>query len=89
MHGNAREWCHDWYKRFGETDVENWTGPTTGSYRVSRGGGWLGTAGGCRSAYRYQTDPSNRDSRLGFRVASVPSSEPGKKEDGGAESEGR
>jgi formylglycine-generating enzyme required for sulfatase activity len=40
-----------------------------GSFRVSRGGGWLYVAGLCRSANRYRYDPSYRYSYLGFRPA--------------------
>jgi formylglycine-generating enzyme len=49
--------------------VSDPTGPTSGSLRVGRGGGWLNISGLCRSAYRYVDRPSNRYNSLGFRVA--------------------
>jgi len=68
MHGNVYEWCSDRYgdKLSGGTDP---VGPEGGSGRVSRGGCWGDSPGGCRSAYRFLYDPSYRDRILGFRVA--------------------
>ena len=70
MHGNASEWCSDWYgdKLSGGADP---VGPEVGSYRVFRGGSWGGAERArCRSACRNGSNPSGRnDSRLGFRVA--------------------
>ena len=67
MHGNAREWCSDWYdgKLAGGVDPE---GPTRGSSRVYRGGSWESSKFDCRSADRGQVDPSYRSYSLGFRV---------------------
>ena len=68
MHGNVWEWCSDWNdgKLLRGTDP---VGPEGGSGRVSRGGCWGDSPGGCRSAYRFLYDPSYRDRILGFRVA--------------------
>jgi hypothetical protein len=57
MHGNVWEWCSD----------------EEGSDRVFRGGSWSSSAGNCRSAYRFNYDPSYRVSFLGFRLALSPS----------------
>jgi formylglycine-generating enzyme required for sulfatase activity len=72
MHGNVCEWCRDVYaeKLAGGTDPQ---GPSTGQYRVHRGGGRFVTAWGCRSASRSARDSRNRDDDLGFRIAAVPS----------------
>jgi formylglycine-generating enzyme required for sulfatase activity len=43
-------------------------GPAAGSDRVLRGGGWIGDAGLCRSAYRSLVDPGDRDGDLGLRL---------------------
>jgi formylglycine-generating enzyme required for sulfatase activity len=71
MHGNVWEWCLDWGGTYAGS-VTDPTGPSTGSDRVVRGGGWGYGADYCRSAYRSGIYPGDRDGRLGFRVALVP-----------------
>ncbi|MGN0847040.1 MAG: SUMF1/EgtB/PvdO family nonheme iron enzyme [Kiritimatiellia bacterium] len=51
MHGNVWEWCLDWYNDSLSYGVDP-RGPSSGSYRVDRGGSWLGDASRCPSAYR-------------------------------------
>ncbi|MEI8373597.1 MAG: formylglycine-generating enzyme family protein, partial [Planctomycetota bacterium] len=72
MHGNVWEWCQDGYGTYGAEAVTNPSGPTTGSLRVFRGGGWYDGARHCRSADRGWSTPGNRSSNLGFRVSRVP-----------------
>jgi len=43
----------------------------SGSNRVKRGGSWNNTASNCRSAYRNNNDPSNRNNNIGFRLVST------------------
>ena len=52
MSGNVREWCSDWYGSYSSSAQSNPTGPSSGSYRVFRGGSWaaLRTAAECRIA---------------------------------------
>ncbi len=69
MSGNVWELCSDWYGSYSSTSVTNPTGPTSGSYRVHRGGGWGSGAVYCRVSYRYGNAPSNRYGDLGFRLA--------------------
>lgn len=77
MHGNVWEWCSDWYsdsyyeecKRQGI--VADPSGPTAGSDRVVRGGGWYSDAVNCRSANRSFGAPGNRSVHLGFRLVRI------------------
>jgi len=46
-------------------------GADSGSNRVKRGGSWNNTASNCRSAYRNNNDPSNRNNNIGFRLVST------------------
>lgn len=72
MHGNVWEWCNDWYGSYSSSGVTNPTGPSAGSYRVLRGGGWSYIAASCGSAYRYKYHPTIAFIRLGFRVVRRP-----------------
>ncbi len=70
MHGNAFEWCQDWYSAdyYQTSPVVDPPGPESGSSRVLRGGSWRNYATYCRSAYRYYDDPTDRYGHIGFRV---------------------
>ena len=70
MSGNAWEWVNDWYGAYGSSSQTNPTGPTTGSDRVLRGGGWGGDASDARAAGRSYDSPGARSYNLGFRLAS-------------------
>jgi formylglycine-generating enzyme required for sulfatase activity len=69
MSGNVWEWCSDWEGSYSSNAQTNPTGPSTGSYRVVRGGNWSLGARFCRVSYRNSNAPGNRISNLGLRLA--------------------
>jgi formylglycine-generating enzyme required for sulfatase activity len=70
--GNTYEWVMDWYESYPDTAVTDPAGPGTGSARVLRGGSWASQAWYCSSANRISSDPSDRSSYNGFRLALSP-----------------
>jgi formylglycine-generating enzyme required for sulfatase activity len=74
MHGNAWEWCHDWFffdypkgtKAAPNQDLEQ---EIAGDMRCLRGGSFDDPAIYVRSAKRHAQDPMNRTELIGFRIA--------------------
>ena len=74
--GNETEPSLDMYKNICEQDQDyegyidvNPTGPTSGNYRVIRGGSWNTEARFCRSSYRYNNKPDFKHYSIGLRLA--------------------
>ena len=70
MSGNALEWVNDWYGEdyYGLSSRNNPKGPSSGSYRVLRGGAWFKRAKYVRASSRNRFSPSRRPEYLGFRL---------------------
>jgi formylglycine-generating enzyme required for sulfatase activity len=74
MHGNAGEWCWDWYDKdyYATSPERDPTGPKEGTHRVLRGGSWLIADTSCRSAARASQPPGEATYYTGFRVVRSP-----------------
>jgi formylglycine-generating enzyme required for sulfatase activity len=72
MHGNVWEWVQDWYGHYSGSPSTDPRGPSSGSYRMLRGGAWNFPAAYCRSAARAPNSPGNRNDNVGFRLALSP-----------------
>ncbi len=79
MSGNVYEWVNDWYagNYYQSSPAVNPPGPSTGTYRVLRGGAFFSQyydfyAFICRSSYRTGLRPNNATIYPGFRVARNP-----------------
>ena len=69
MSGNVWEWCQDWLGNYNSSFQTNPTGPSSGSYRILRGGSWSYVARTCRVSIRGYSKPADRYNRHGFRLA--------------------
>ena len=72
MHGNAVEWCEDWYGPYQGGDQTDPSGAASSEVRVLRGGSWYSGPGVLRSAIRFWYRPGDRVTDLGFRVVLAP-----------------
>jgi formylglycine-generating enzyme required for sulfatase activity len=71
MSGNVWEWCNDWHGGYASGRQQNPTGPTSGHYRVNRGGSWYDFPANVRASFRSDFAPDFRYRNLGFRLVSL------------------
>jgi formylglycine-generating enzyme required for sulfatase activity len=72
MSGNVLEWCIDWFGDYPRTARTDPCGPTSGHFRMARGGSWRVSLNVGRSAARSGGSSARRDYTLGFRLALAP-----------------
>jgi formylglycine-generating enzyme required for sulfatase activity len=69
MHGNVWEWCLDWKTSYPGGEVTDPRGPSSGQFRIFRGGAWNSALAKTRAATRVGAPPDAKGFEVGFRVA--------------------
>jgi serine/threonine-protein kinase len=73
MHGNVLEWCEDWYGEnyYQQSPPQDPTGPSVGTLRVLRSGGWGFPASALRTASRHARMPAHQHRDTGLRLVVI------------------
>jgi formylglycine-generating enzyme required for sulfatase activity len=74
MHGNAHEWCEDWFSVdfYKISPVNDPINKKPGIYRVLRGGCWSWVfASSCGSGSRFSWKPTKKMDTAGFRIVCI------------------
>lgn len=70
MSGNVFELCYDWFGMYSTAHQTNPIGPSSGTFRIMRGGSYVDNAFGCRIIYRNGLDSQDvRYINVGLRLA--------------------
>ncbi len=72
MSGNVWEYCQDWYGDYSSSSMTNPTGPSSGTFRILRGGSWDMYAEYSRVSLRNVRQPNDHSATKGFRLVLVP-----------------
>jgi formylglycine-generating enzyme required for sulfatase activity len=75
MAGNLSQWCWDWYGNYAGGVQTDPRGPSSGTFRVLRGGSWLISAFNCRTANRSYYYPALGGDGYGFRSVLIPANQ--------------
>jgi formylglycine-generating enzyme required for sulfatase activity len=74
MLGNVWQWVSDWYDKdyYSSSPLNDPAGPSSGQFRVMRGGSWSGTLWTVRVSARNWLPPASSSDNVGFRCVREP-----------------
>lgn len=67
--GNVSEWVYDWFDYYPYMAQTNPLGPSDGTYKILRGGGFRDSSDALRTTDRVMANPLSRSEGVGFRCA--------------------
>ncbi len=69
MSGNVWEWCFEWFSSSYPSDTTDYTGASSGSFRVILGGSWSHSNSYCTVSNRFNYYQSYEYYSIGCRLA--------------------